>query len=57
MNPISYFDVMRDSQHPNYLRLKMVRYVQAQGIQPAARAFGTTVKTLRKWLGGGSRGR
>lgn len=32
------------------LRLKMVRYALAEGVKPAARAFGTTAKTVRKWL-------
>ena len=32
------------------LRLKMVRYAIANGIKPAARAFSTTPKTVRKWL-------
>ena len=28
----------------------MVRYALAEGVKPAARAFGTTAKTVRKWL-------
>jgi len=32
------------------LRLKMVTYARKEGIKPAARAFGATVKTVRKWL-------
>jgi transposase-like protein len=32
------------------LRLRMVRYAISDGIKPAARAFSTTPKTVRKWL-------
>ena len=32
------------------LRLKMVRYAITNGVKPAANAFGTTPKTVRKWL-------
>ena len=32
------------------LRLKMVRYAITNGVKPAASAFGTTPKTVRKWL-------
>ena len=32
------------------LRLKMVTYALSEGIKPAARAFGVTVRTVRKWL-------
>ena len=50
MNPIAYFDLMRDSKDPKQLRLKVVHYAQAHGVKPAARAFQTTPKTVRKWL-------
>ena len=33
------------------LRLRMVRFAQQHGIKPTARAFETTPKTIRKWLG------
>ena len=32
------------------LRLKLVRHAQEHGVKPAARAFDTTPKTVRKWL-------
>ena len=32
------------------LRLKMVQYAITAGVKPAARAFATTPKTVRKWL-------
>ncbi len=50
MNLIPYFTTMRQSKDPRYLRLEVVRYAQAHGIKPAARAFHTTPKTVRKWL-------
>ncbi len=32
------------------LRLRLVHYACQEGVKPAARAFGTTPKTVRKWL-------
>jgi len=32
------------------LRLKMIQHAQTHGVKPAARAFATTPKTVRKWL-------
>jgi transposase len=32
------------------LRLRLVQYARQHGIKPAARAFATTPKTVRKWL-------
>ncbi len=37
---------MRD---PYHLRLEIIRSVQALGIKPTARRFGTSVPTVRKW--------
>jgi transposase len=51
MCPYSYYTAMRDSKDPRYLRLKMVRYANKHGVKPAARAFHTTPKTVRLWLG------
>ena len=50
MCPIRYYELMRQSKDARYLRLKMVQYAQAHGRKPAARVFGVTVKTIRKWL-------
>jgi len=50
MTLIPYFKMMRESKDPKYLRLQIVRYAQQHGVKPAARAFGTTAKTVRKWL-------
>ena len=41
---------MRQSKDPRYVRLYMVRLAQQEGIKPVARIFGTTPKTVRKWL-------
>ena len=50
MCPLEYYTIMRQSKDPRYLRLEMVRYAKEHGIKPAARAFNTTPKTVRKWL-------
>ena len=49
MTLIPYFKIMRESKDPKYLRFEIVRYAQQHGVKPAARAFGTTPKTIRKW--------
>ena len=41
---------MRHSKDPNFLRLQMARFAQQHGIKPAAHAFATTPKTVRKWF-------
>ncbi|MFH1893132.1 MAG: helix-turn-helix domain-containing protein [Candidatus Zixiibacteriota bacterium] len=41
---------MRLSKDPKWLRYEMVRYAREHGVKPAARAFNTTPKTVRKWL-------
>lgn len=48
--PYSYYTVMRQSQDPKILRLRMAVHAREHGVKPAARAFHTTVKTVRKWL-------
>lgn len=50
MRPYAYYTVMRQSQDPKMLRLRMVLYAKDQGVKPAAKAFHTTAKTVRKWL-------
>jgi transposase-like protein len=53
MNPYKYFIVinaMKTKADKFDLRLRMVRYAISDGIKPAARAFSTTPKTVRKWL-------
>jgi len=48
--PIRYYEIMRQSKDPKWLRLKIVRYARDHGVKPAARMFDTTPKTVRKWL-------
>lgn len=50
MCPLRYYPMLRRSKDPVYLRLELVRYAREHGVKPAARQFGTTVKTVRKWL-------
>lgn len=50
VRPYAYYTVMRQSQDPKTLRLRMALYAKDKGVKPAARAFHTTVKTIRKWL-------
>ena len=50
MGPITYFDMMRQSKDPKFIRYRMVCYAKEHGVKPAARAFNTTPKTVRKWL-------
>ncbi len=49
-HPIPYYDLMRQSKDPRFFRLRLVRFAQQHGIKPAARAFSTRRKTIRKWL-------
>jgi transposase len=49
-HPIPYYDLMRQSNDPRFLRLRLVRFAQDHGIQPTARAFSVRRKTVRKWL-------
>ena len=51
MRPYAYYTVMRQSQDPRFLRLRMALYAKEHGVKPAARAFKVTPKTIRKWLG------
>ena len=46
---IPYYTFMRQSKDPKYLRLKIVQLARDKGNKSAARAFRTTVKTVRKW--------
>ena len=50
MCPVKYYTIMRQSKDPRLLRYEMVRYARDKGIKPAARAFDTTPKTVRKWF-------
>jgi transposase len=48
--PVPYFDVVRQMKSAFNYRLQMVFYARPHGIKAAARAFRTTVSTVRKWL-------
>ena len=48
--PIRYFDLVREMRDAYNHRLRLVQYARREGIKPAARAFATTVPTVRKWL-------
>jgi len=42
--------MIRQSKNPKVFRYELVRYAKEHGIKPAARAFNTTPKTVRKWV-------
>lgn len=50
MCPFGYYMMIRNYKDKKYVRLKMVQYAGSHGNKPAARMFGTTVKTVRKWM-------
>ena len=48
--PVAYFDVIRKMNNAFDYRLRLVTHARQHGIKAAARAFQTTVPTVRKWL-------
>jgi transposase len=48
--PVPYFDVVREMKNAFDYRLRLVTYARQHSIKAAARAFRTTVPTVRKWL-------
>jgi transposase len=42
--------MIRAQDHKFSLRLQMVLHAQSHGVGPAVRAFGSTLKTVRRWL-------
>lgn len=50
MRLYTYYTVMRQSQDPKTLRLRMAFYARDHGVKPTARAFKSTPKTVRKWM-------
>jgi len=50
MCPYDYYNIMRQSKDPKFLRLRMVQHALTHSIKDAARVFRTTVNTVRKWL-------
>jgi transposase len=45
-----YFDLVREMTDAYNHRLRLVQHARQHGIKPTARAFTTTVPTVRKWL-------
>ena len=50
MSGFIYYQIMRQSKDKRILRYHIVMYAKEHGNKPAARAFNTTVKTVRKWV-------
>lgn len=50
VRPYAYYTVMRQSQDPKLLRLRMALYAKEHGVKPAVRAFHSTPRTVRKWM-------
>jgi transposase len=48
--PVPYFDVVRQMKNAFNYRLRLVTHARQHGIKAAARAFQTTVPTVRKWV-------
>ena len=48
--PLRYFELIRQMKNPFNYRFGLVGYARQHGIKAAARAFQTTVPTVRKWL-------
>jgi len=48
--PVPYFEVVRQMPKAFNYRLRLVTHARQHGIKAAARAFRTTVPTVRKWL-------
>ena len=45
-----YFDLVREMKNAYNHRLRLVEHARQHGMKPTARAFATTVPTVRKWL-------
>jgi transposase len=45
-----YYDLVGEMRDAYNHRLRLVEYARQHGLKPAARAFATTVVTVRKWL-------
>jgi hypothetical protein len=45
-----YFDLVREMRDAYNHRLRLMQHARQRGIKPTARAFVTTVPTVRKWL-------
>ena len=50
MCPVSYYQIMREVKDKKQQRYRIVIYAKEHGIKPASRVYGTTPKTVRKWV-------
>ena len=50
MIEINYYEYYKKSKDIFSIRVELVNYAMNHGIKPTARKFGTTVKTVKKWL-------
>lgn len=50
MCPQTYYDIVKAENQRQALRKEMVLYAEEHSVSAAARHFGTTRKTVRKWL-------
>jgi transposase len=48
--PVRYFDLIRQMKNAFNYRLRLVAHARQHGIKAAARAFQSTVPTVRKWV-------
>jgi len=51
MEATAYWKLIREMKHPYNHRLQLVQYARQNGVKAAARAFQTTRRTVRKWVG------
>ena len=49
MCPSKYYQIMRICTEKKAYRYQMVVYAQNKGVKPAARAYNTSPKVIRKW--------
>jgi len=50
MSSRPYYTMIRSKDHKFDLRLRLVIHARQHGVRPAARAFGCSRNTVRKWL-------
>ena len=48
--PVPYFDLIRNMPNAFDYRLRLATHAHQHGIKATARAFSTTLPTVRKWL-------
>jgi len=47
---MDYYEAYQKKERMQDVRQQMVKYAMEYGIKPAARAFGTNVKTVKRWV-------